>query len=74
MDKLVADGFFDKWRPDINYRFVPYMHNVPLWETSDSYVKSYHSSDIQSSAFESTGARNFESEIFRDIDNNMQAD
>lgn len=50
MDREVAAGWFDKVRPDANFRFRPYVHNVP---NRDSFLESQRDSDIGSDGWSS---------------------
>ena len=53
MDMLVADGFYDKWRPVLNHKFTDYLHNVPLWESDSKYNETEGFSNFESYVFQS---------------------
>ena len=40
MDRQVADGWFDICRPDLDYKFKDFMHNVPRAESNDRLMAS----------------------------------
>ena len=52
MDREVAAGWFDKWRPDLDFRFRAFTHNVPNRDSRvgrDSEIQEWSEDGLSSS-------------------------